>query len=413
MTPFQRLDGSLVITITLQSLPDNKMSSLLRRSKPNTNTNVDNVQWTDWTDEDLDEILSLFVSHYNRITGAKLNPTANFQTVEAEIAVELKKCQSTRSQHAQKVINRVGTSLQLFGEIAAGAASVVFGPSTQCWNAISLIIQAVQRYPQALDGFVTLMERCSAFLERLNAFLLVEKKSTTDKEHLPKDLRKQAYAILFHFLEVLATSQNLVRSKTERWKITLGIVLFNDDDAVADALDQMEELVEQFTRIQIDEIQRDLKGLAKWLRDTDEVRKLKEDEIQNELQANKDFRAQMLNLTQNIKDTSDGRTSREQHKENMNKIRRSLSLKPSDPWVEHHTKISSSREDRTGDWILDDLSFKQWSDATKQTIKVLAMRANTGAGKTHAVNYIVSHLEKKYSTGPSQCFVAYYYSTLR
>lgn len=385
------------------------MPSFGRRSKPTPDVAKDEIDWMSWTDQDLDEILPLFVSQYNKITGSKVDLGATFQNIQENIGNDLKKCQSTRSQHAQKVINRVGSCLQIFGDIAAGGASIVFGPSAQCWNAISLIIRSVQKYPQALDGFVTLMERCSAFLERLNAFLIAESSSLPDRERLPKGLRKQAYGILFHFLEVLASSQNLVKSKAERWKVTLGIVLFNEDDSVAESLERLEWLVEQFTKAQIDEIQRDLKGLARWFRDSEEVRKQKEDEIQIELQANKDFRVQMLSLTQSIKDTSDGRTNREQHKENMQKIRRGLSLKPSDPWVERHTKISSTREDRTGEWILEDMSFKQWSDVTKQTIKVLTLRADAGSGKTHAINYIISHLEKKYSTGTNQAFVAYYY----
>ncbi|KAF2795484.1 hypothetical protein K505DRAFT_188259, partial [Melanomma pulvis-pyrius CBS 109.77] len=97
--------------------------------------------------------------------------------------------------------------LQTFGSIVAEGASVVFGPSAQCWNAISFVISATQRYSDVLDAFVTLMERCLAFLVRLNLFLGQQP------------------------------------SKRERFKLVLNIVFFSGDADVKDSLEMLERLV--------------------------------------------------------------------------------------------------------------------------------------------------------------------------
>lgn len=47
----------------------------------------------------------------------------------------------------------------------------VFGPSQQCFNAISFVISVSQDYSEVFDNLIALMERLSAFMEKLRSYL--------------------------------------------------------------------------------------------------------------------------------------------------------------------------------------------------------------------------------------------------
>lgn len=111
------------------------------------------------------------------------------------------------------------------------------------------------------------MERSSAFFRRLNFFL--QQESDKSGSRLPNHLRKPAYAILSHFLDVLQSSYNLATSKRERMKTMVGVLLFNSDAGVAESLNAMKTQIQDFTNAQVDQILVDVRGLARYLRESD------------------------------------------------------------------------------------------------------------------------------------------------
>ncbi|CAN9082306.1 unnamed protein product [Alternaria sp. RS040] len=365
-------------------------------------------------DQELSEVWPQVVREYENTTKTKLDTRMTFESFQLQVDASIKESNTKSHQHARKVFNNVGAFIEKFGSIVAQGAGMVFGPTAQCWNAISFVIQAVRGFNDMMDGFVTLMERSSAFLRRLVHFM--QQKIGADGIHLPRNLRKPAYEILALFLRVLHSSYKLATSKREHFKAMAKIILFSSDEQVADSLKLMESHVKDFTMAEIDEILLDVKGLARHLDKSDEERKRYEKDILEYIQETCRVGDQVLSITQQMKSTLDGRVSKEQHEKNLDKIAKTLGLKkPSgdwETWSKRHSELCKTHVPGTGEWLSqDEPAFTQWADLDQHDKKVLFLKADSGFGKTHLFNYVVSYLEKKCRTprGPNQTFLAYYY----
>lgn len=364
-------------------------------------------------DQDLSEVWPQVVREYENTTKTKLDPKMTFESFQLQIDASIKESTTKSHQHARKVLNNVGVFIEKFGSILAQGVGTVFGPTAQCWNAISFVIQAVRGFNDMMDGFVTLMERSSAFLRRLVHFM--QQKMGTDGTYLPRDLRKPAYDILSLFLRVLQSSYKLANSKREHLKAMAKVILFNSDEQVAVSLTLMEGLIKDFTMAEIDEILSDVRGVARHLDKSEEERKQYEGEAREYLQEICKVGDQVLSITQQMKTTMDGRASKDQHKDNLLKIANSLGLKKGDSWEtwnKRHSELCKTHVPGTGEWLSqDEPVFIQWADLDQHDKKVLFLTADSGFGKTHLFSHVVSHLEKKCRTprGPNQAYLAYYY----
>lgn len=369
-------------------------------------------RWDLDTDNDLNEIWPQVLQRYEEVTMEKLNSRTTFAEFQTQVEHHIARSSTKSHQNTRKVLNNVGLCLQQFGDIIAQGASIVFGPASQCWNAISFVIQAGRKFSEIFDGFVVLMERSAVFLERLNFYLRQE--CGQDGSRLPHHLRKPAYGILSDFLEVLASSYSLATSKKERWKTMVGVVLFNSDAGVAASLSRMEQRVQDFTHASVDQILVEVKGLAKYLRNSDEERASRESEISKHLQGICDVVEQFNRCTQEMKSTLDGRTTKDQHKEDLVKIAKSLALLESgktETWNERHREICRAHVANTGQWLERHDIFGKWTDLNETKPKILFVKAESGYGKTHVFSHIITHLQKKYKTGsgPNEAYLAYYY----
>lgn len=363
-------------------------------------------------DKDLHEIWPQVVLQYEKITKQKLDTKTTFKSFQAKIDQDISDSKSKGHEHARQVLRNVGTCLETFGSLVAQGASVVFGPASQCWNAISFVVQVARGFGDVLDGFITLMERSSAFLKQLNNFL--EQKRGENEARLPRNLREPAYSMLTLFLGVLQNSYELATSKRERFKTMMGIVLFNDDRGVAQSLELLELRIKDFTNASIQEILFDVKGLALYLRESEEERNHHQGEIREYLEATYKVTEQVLSVTQQMKLTIDGRTTKEQHKEDRDKIAKTLALQKAgetESWDKRHSELCKSHIENTGKWLERNEGFMQWSDVNSQKKQVFVLKGDSGFGKTYASNCVISHLQKRYraGSGSKQVYLAYYY----
>jgi hypothetical protein len=365
-------------------------------------------------DKDLHEIWPEVITEFERVTHTKLDAKTTFESFQVSVDETLRGTKSKRSSNARKTLNHIGQCLQQFGSIIAGAAGTVFGPSAQCWNAISFVISVAQKYSDVFDGFIALMERCSAFLSRLNVFLRQE--CGRHGTYLPNHLRKPAYAILSHFIEILKSSYKLSNSKREKFKLVLEVVLFSGDAGVQSALDLLETQVRDFTDMQITDILVDVKGLAKYMRESDEGIKRHLAEIRDYMQHLYELGEETLSVTQQVKITLDGRMTQEKNREDLATIRIAFDLKEGEqPWTKRHNHLCKKRLKESGLWIVEreDLGFSAWADAhdPQGHTKILTVEGDTGYGKSFITNDVVTRLQNKYRSNNSaeHVFVAYYY----
>jgi hypothetical protein len=365
-------------------------------------------------DRDLNEVWPEVIAEYERVTEKKLDCNTTFESFQLTVNQRLREATSKRSSNARAILNNVGQCLEQFGSIIAGGTSTVFGPSAQCWSAINFVLIAAQKYSEVFDGFITLMERCAAFLSRLNMFL--EQKITKQGSYLPKHLRKPAYDILVHFIEILKSSYKLSTSKREKFKLVLEIVLFSGDAGVKSSLELLEQQVQDFTNTQVTQILVDVRGLARHLEKSEEDLRHHHKEIREHLEHVCEVVEETRAITQQVKITLDGRMTQEKNKEDLDKIRRAFGLKSGEePWVKRHDHLCKSRVDKSGRWLEDreDLGFIAWADVLGHSQgKILTVEGDSGFGKSFISNKIIAYLQDKYRTSkssPDRVSVAYYY----
>jgi X-X-X-Leu-X-X-Gly heptad repeat protein len=376
---------------------------------------------------DLDKILSSFEDEYRTITSAKLDPGVDFKTIQADMVLTFKLCPSETKRAKRILLDNVMVCLQKFGEVAANAAGLLFPGSTQCWNVINIIVNAVQSHQAMLDGFVALMERSSAFLDRMNLFL--GEKCEKRREILPYSLRGPAYLILNDFLGTLKIVHKIAtQSRLRKCRTFLNIMLFNDDKGVNDQMTKMENGVRKFVEIEIDEILRGVRGLALHLNKSYEAIvaiEEKEKAISKHLQEIHDVVGVVANGVERLDDGVeklndgverlnkglDGLRGRQQHVDNLARIRNSLGLSDNEKdWYGRNAQQYIPAAG-TGEWLQSDSDFQTWSSTEKLSIKVLTMQGEPGVGKSHMISYVVADLNKRYIETKSQESVslAYYY----
>ena len=141
----------------------------------------------------------------------------------------------------------------------------VFGPSQQCFNAISFVITAAQKYKEVFANITTLMERVSVFLENLNMYM----NNYNADVKLDKRLRKTVYRVLEHFVEILGTTHKLTTDWKARMKLKAKSFAFGEDEGIKDSLATLETLVSDFTGAQISMIVQGLSDAARNIRGVD------------------------------------------------------------------------------------------------------------------------------------------------
>jgi hypothetical protein len=201
-------------------------------------------------DDDLDKAWARTLEQCQEITKWNLKSTG--RAIEVDDVINKIRPKSKEPELKDKAKDYLGKTLlclQKFGSVIAQATSAVFGPSQQVMNGISFLIDVTQEYGKVFSGFVTIMERISAFLGRLKVYL--DEKVPDGTPVLDKRLRADVYEVLHHFILVLAHSHKLATSKMARAKLMAGLLFFGDDQGVKDALGNLEFKIANVSRMEI------------------------------------------------------------------------------------------------------------------------------------------------------------------
>ncbi|KAJ5981977.1 hypothetical protein N7451_012077 [Penicillium sp. IBT 35674x] len=140
-------------------------------------------------------------------------------------------------QTAKDVIGKTLTFITVLGGIAAQGASMVFAPSSLCFNAVSYLIAVGAKYKRIFSSLAELFRRISDVLERCKIYM-----------RLPADtvdisLRKIINEELVCFVEICALSIKLLKGK--RTLTALKVFAFDSDEGVSSQLDRLALLVER------------------------------------------------------------------------------------------------------------------------------------------------------------------------
>ena len=159
------------------------------------------------------------------------------EDVIAQLKSKRDKEEADGSKYAvvKDVLGKSLACIQTLGGIAAQGASMVFGPTNLCFNAISFLITAGQNYNNIFSSLAELFKQVSDVLER---FVIYLKMKDVD---LP--LRKIVYELMLCIVSICALSHEVLHGN----KILkfLKVFAFNEDDGVKSELLKLGKLVDR------------------------------------------------------------------------------------------------------------------------------------------------------------------------
>ncbi|KAK2736232.1 hypothetical protein FQN57_000830 [Myotisia sp. PD_48] len=290
--------------------------------------------------------------------------------------------------------------VELIGNLASGAASMAFPPSTLVFGAFSYLMNAAKGVSASYDAIQDLLESLKAL--RLKVY---------SKELISDELSDQLSEILVTLIEIFALSRKAI--KGGRFLKFTRNVLIGTDDKMQAAVGKLAKLTE---------IEGHLVG-AETLTETKKVGRAVDDITivlqETNMTANEtgvtvgqisievtELNTKFNSLMQVIKDTADDDVSKQgrSHEDLVKKV-----LQPSVTAQDFFDSINKSRVPGTGDWVRSEELFKSWHGTGPP---ILWVSGNPGAGKSYLSSNIISFLRDQHPQGvqhPSHTSVGYFF----
>ena len=322
--------------------------------------------------------------------GESLAQKANPEQVLAMISAqkdEDEKYSAKRKKYQQYVANTL-LCLQTIGGVLSQAASMLFGPSDMCMNAVSFFVQAAMAYKKIFSDLDSLWETISNALDRFRIYL-------DNQSIIDVGMKKIANQILIQFVEVCKLSRKiLTTSKLKQAQQMLRTAFFQTDSGVGDALQALTSLVTKETQT----------------RDTYAYVAIKDTQkhvIESMEQTDQGFN-QVNDGIAELK----GMVSKDERKRQLAEIQEKLGKPPSKSQRDQFSMYTQSAVSQTGSWISECRDYKSWAIGDTVEHSILFLSGDEGCGKTYLASAIIQELSKRYPQGKedmSKISVVFYY----
>jgi hypothetical protein len=257
--------------------------------------------------------------------------------------------------------------LALSGMVSAAVSASPFAPASAVLGAVCFILKAAEDVSEVYDWIEQLFDKLGDFTVRLDHYV---------QQGLPQSLRNKIINILACLLEILACTETAIRDG--RWKKYAAVLFLGSDERVKTTFDKLTGLFESEQSLAI--------------------------AIMFATNLSMDKRMEEIgNTTENlIIATRDVEADR---------VRREILQ-----WIStvdasgQQSDNLGRRQGNTGEWFLDNPTFKQWMSGSGQTWGLFCPGA-PGAGKTTMSATVIHHLSIQ--DHPSNIAVAYLYCNYR
>ncbi|EXJ79463.1 hypothetical protein A1O3_08965 [Capronia epimyces CBS 606.96] len=139
-------------------------------------------------------------------------------------------------------ISKVLNCIQLLGGLVADGASVVFGPATLCFNAISFLIDVPNKIADVYEGIGNLFEEVSHFLA---LFKIYENFSELDP-----DLRDGTHKLMMSVVRICGLSIKIIEGGVlHHIKIGAKVAFLKDDSGVRAELVEFKALIDKQSHV--------------------------------------------------------------------------------------------------------------------------------------------------------------------
>ncbi|KAK4548205.1 hypothetical protein LTR36_010074 [Oleoguttula mirabilis] len=296
------------------------------------------------------------------------------------------------------VLSAAVKPIELVGNLAAGAASAVFPPSSMCLGAVMYLINAAHGVSASLDAITDMLGVLKDFTVRLSIY---------NRESLSVQLREKLTEVLTTVIEIFARSTKVIKEGVVHRLKSFGknVLLGNDQKmqgliAKLDKLTQGEDrLVGAETLVETKKTGRNVQDVQSTLTET--TKHLSQLTVtQTEVsQGVGQILSAMENQAAQIKEEKDTK-----HLETVKKV-----LKPSNTPQDRFDEIKREHVHGSGDWILAEGALQAWV-ASKDPI--IWVSGNPGSGKSFLTYTVIAHLqdlEQEHSDSTVHASIAYFF----
>ncbi|KAJ5291022.1 hypothetical protein N7478_000273 [Penicillium angulare] len=274
---------------------------------------------------------------------------------------------------AKDVIGKTLKFITVLGGIAAQGASMVFAPSSLCFNAISYLISTGAKYKRIFSSLAELFRRVSDVLERCKIYM-----------RLPPDavdisLRKIINEELVCFVEICALSIRVL--KGNKILTALKVFAFDSDEGVNGQLGRLALLAERESQM------RATLGF--------ESQKISERAVAETRDGTKKVTASVDKLlTFEKKRDADNATQRL-----LNSIDANLDM-PSEAYKAvqaAYKRYLNEQVPMSGEWLKEDPTYTAWTRTEQQRCSILGISGAEGYGKSFLFAAMLKQLQDMYS----------------
>jgi len=280
------------------------------------------------------------------------------------------------------VLSAAVKPIELVGNLAAGAASAVFPPSSLCFGAAMYLINAARGVSATLDAIAELFGMLKDFTVRLKVY---------NNEDLSQELREKLTEILTTVIEIFARSTRVIKDGVlSRLKAFGKNVLLGNDLQLQglvsklDKLTQSEDLlVGAETLVETKKTSRNVEAVQVTLTET--TAQLSQMSL-TQLDMYQGL-SQILSSLQEQK--ADAKEEKDvKHVEAVKKV-----LRPSVVPLDRFDEIKREHVLGSGDWVKDEEPLQDWISSKSP---ILWISGNPGSGKSFLTYTIITYLLEQF-----------------
>ncbi|KAH8695196.1 NACHT and TPR domain protein [Talaromyces proteolyticus] len=278
--------------------------------------------------------------------------------------------------------------VELFGNLAAGGASMVFPPSSLVFGAVTYLMGAAKGVSASYDAIQDLMETLKDFTIRLKTY---------SRETISEDLSNKISEILVTLITIFALATKTVR-RGRLLKFTRNILL-GSNDAIQASMNKLDKLTRVEAGLVGAETLTESKRTGRVVDNMSvTINTTNSTVMETGLMVNQmsfkvnEMQEMMGTLMVSVNEVTQG-TGEEREKSLQDTVKNILKPSKTDSAQDWYEKINKARVPGTGDWIRGEDIFKRWFD--KDT-PIIFVSGNPGAGKSYLSTNIITHLREQY-----------------
>ncbi|KAJ0419501.1 hypothetical protein BJY00DRAFT_313892 [Aspergillus carlsbadensis] len=290
---------------------------------------------------------------------------------------------SPRWNKVKEIFSGTLDVIQTVGGMVADAASQVFAPAAQCYNAINFVIGAWQEYQSVFDVLKDLFQECTKFLNRLREYV---------RGGMDKGMSNITCRALKHFVDICERAVRLRTSR--RFKaMTVIRIAFLSKNEFRDLMDEMNKITKEEVEQATARIYGNTQESAGFVKMNHKLLQDEAEERAQDRQETKD-KTRLLETLAFDRNSASWDNSRGE---------------PNPIWRTTYQNIRQQQVPRSGEWLFAHPAFTAWEG--KGDAPVLGIVGGESSGKSYLVSSAIHRLHSAESSKAlsSRRLVAFYF----